>query len=893
MHNHKLTNFLSIIILLSLLSCAKDKTHLPARLYHNTTSYFNGYYNAKLLFKETLRQIEENYEFPMSGFIEVINYGTEDEIKSYTGQFDEIIKKNDIVIFKHPNGNYVDKCRLLNGKAQFYKKEYSLAMQNFDEVLDKFPDSDLLPEVHFWRAQTFYMMENREMSRSILEEQILYNDTIDLSKKLRAELAIFRSRMALEEKNYEEAVKLLEEEIENIGNNLRRAKAHFLLGQLYDELDNFPKSLEHFSEVSKHINDYEFVFRAKMKVARLYVEHQTGKDDDMLVYEYLNKLLKDEKNEEYRDQIYYEFALLELKKDSLNRALDYLRNSLDVSAGNQRQKALSYYKSGQIYFYQMQDYPSAQAYFDSAASVVTPEAPEYKEIVSLAKTLKEYVTALETIHYQDSMLWLASLPEQEVNAIVDSIVAREARLKREEEERRLAELQKQQQGNFTNPALLNQATRRNNGRNQQGGQWYFDNPAAVTNGRLQFQQLWGQRPNEDNWRRSKKGPQASFASAEEDSASAETVVDSTALKQYGDKYKYYKDIPKTEEEKALANEKIEEAMYKLGQIYAQNLNEPDSAIKTYEALLDRYENSEYTLRARYALYKLYTQKGSPLAEAQKNVILNEYPNTIYAYLILGKDPNELRKEEEEYLYAYDGLFAAYYNKEYETSLGFSEFLLQEYGDNENLDQAKLHYIRGMSYGYMGEMDSLRKILTYVITQFPESEVVPKAKETLALMDNGFSEVRPSPFANDPQGEEVDVSGSLADPNNPRYEGFSAEVKPNDKVFVLMYLDKNAITKAEAQTKIGNFNQQHAKDLKLKVFIFLYKQTHLVPYINRFPDIAAAQQYIEQFKASDIGQEVLSSDGAEVFYITHSNFKVAYGKKRMTDYIEYYKNILNK
>ncbi|MEZ4851514.1 MAG: hypothetical protein R3B93_23470 [Bacteroidia bacterium] len=35
-------------------------------------------------------------------------------------------------------------------------------------------------------------------------------------------------------------------------------------------------------------------------------------------------------------------------------------------------------------------------------------------------------------------------------------------------------------------------------------------------------------------------------------------------------------------------------MYKLGQLYAQKLNEPDSAVKTFEALLDRYEDSIYT-----------------------------------------------------------------------------------------------------------------------------------------------------------------------------------------------------------------------------------------------------------------------------------------------------------
>lgn len=890
---YKLTNFLLIFALLTFLSCGKDKTHLPAKAYHNTTSYFNGYYNANLLFLETLDQIEESYQFPDAGFLEVINYGDEDEIQSYVGQFDQIIEKNDVVIYKHPNGNFVDNCRLLNGKAWFYKQNYSLAMQNFDEVIDKYPESKLLPDAHIWRAKTFYMMENREQCKSIIEEEIIFSDTVVLSKKQATDLAIFRARLALDEENHAQAANFLEGHVENISNNRRRSRAHFLLGQLFDELKDFPKSLEHYSQVGKHSNDYDFVFKSKMKVARLFVDYQEGQDDDMQVYDYLNKLLKDEKNEEYRDQIYYEFALLEIKKDSLFAALDYLRNSIDVNISDQRQKALSYYKSGQIYFYNLVDYHNAQAYFDSAAQVINQEAPEYKEITNLAKTLKEYVTQLETIHYQDSMLWLASLPEEEVKAIIDSIVAEEERRIQEEKEREQEELLKQQQGNFTNSALLNQTTRRNNGRNQgAGGAWYFDNPSAVTNGRLQFQQRWKQRPNEDNWRRSKKNAGANFIEAEEDSA-AVAEVDSTLLKQYGDKYQYYKDIPKTAEEVLAANQKIEEALYKLGQIYAQKLNEVDSAIKTYEYMLDRYENTEYTLRARYALYKLYLDKGSPLAEIQKNLIINEYPNTVYAYLIQGKDPKDLRKEEEEYLYAYDGLFVAYNNKEYETSLGFSNFLLQEYNEKSNLDLAKLQYIRGMSYGYTGNKDSLRNILTYVVETFPESEVVPPAKQTLALMQKGFTPTKQNKPSNESALNEPTTDPNLSDPNNPKYKDFAAELKPNDKVFVLMYIDKKNMAKAEANTKISNFNQQFYKDNKLKVFIFLYKQTHLVPYVNRFESIEAAEKYANDFKKSEIGKEVLTGDDAAVFYITHTNFKVAYGKKRMTDYIDYYQYILTK
>lgn len=896
---YKATNFLLIIALLSLFSCSKEKDTFSARLYHNTTSYFNGYYNADYLYKETIDRLEEQYDYPELGFIEVVYYGTEDEIKNYVTDFENIIKKNDAVMFKHPNGNWIDDCRLLNGKSWFYRQNYSLAMENFDYVLKTFPESDKLGETHFFIAQTHYQMENYQMSRDVLDE-LLRNDTLSLDADILGEVALFKTKLEIEEKNYKQAAKTLSEYMENIKGRRRQARSHFLLGQLYAENKDFPHAFEQFTLVKKYSDDYDLTFTSKMKIARLYVDFQEGQDDDQEVYKYLQQLLKDEKNEEYQDQIYYEFALLELKKENREAAVDYLKLSIATNVSNQRQKALSYYKIGQIHFYDLQDYPVAQAYYDSAASVINEDAPEYKEITTLAATLKDYITYINTIHFQDSMLYLAALPEAERDSIVKAIADEAERKKKEEAEQLLAEMEKQSNNSFYNPLLQNQAGQQRNGRNNSsGGQWYFDNPSTISNGKIQFEQVWGKRANQDDWRRSKKT--ATFASQVDNSdeeAEAEPV-DSTLLVKYGDKYSYYKDIPKTEEEIAEAHIKIEEAIYKLGQLYAQKLNEPDSAIKTYEDLLDRYEDSEYTLRARYALYNLYREKKNPIANIHKNFILTEYPQTVYAYLIQNKDPKELKKDEADFKFAYDGLFNAYRNQQYETSLGFSEFLLAQakFGENQELDLAQLQYIRGMSYGFTGEKDSLRNILTRVVKDFPEAEVTPIAKKTLAFMDKGDGGLSGS--ATDkktPKGETLTIAspeGDLANPENPLYRGFNEKVKPSDKIFVLMYVDKNKISKVEANSKVSDFNKKLYASQKLKVFTFLYKNTHLLPYISNFKTIEEASKYIGDFLADESSKAVINTAEEKIFYITHSNFKVAYGQKRMVDYIKYYENILSK
>lgn len=896
---HKATNFLIIFIAIALFSCGKEKTTLPARVYHNTTSYFNGYYNADLLFNETLEQIEGQYLFPEEGFIEVINFGTEDEIKSFVSNFEKIAEKNDIVIFKHPNGKWVDDCRFLNGKSWFYRQNYTLAMQNFDEVLDNHPESDRIPEVLIWKAMTFYRMDNSEMTRTILQENIVENDTIVLDNQVAAELAVFRSRLEVEDENYKVAAETLGEYIDYVKNPRRRARAHFLLGQLFSEMKSFPQALDNFSSVEKFSGDYDLTFKSKIKIARLYVDFQEGKDDDSEVNKYLTKLLKDEKNIEYRDQIYYEFALLEEKKDSLDKAIGYLRKSIETNVSNQRQKALSYYKIGQIYFYERQNYPIAQAYYDSAATSITQTAPEYKEITRIAKTLKEYVTHLNTIQYQDSMLVLADLPEAELDSLVAELIEAEKIRKEEEKARQLAELEEKQQQNGNNNPFFQQQLNNNRRANNSGnrsGEWYFDNPSLISSGKLQFQQVWGQRSNQDHWRRSQKSNMMESLSATDEPAEPEEV-DSTLLKEYGDKYEYYKDIPRNEEERIVVHSKIEDALYRLGQLYGQKLSEPDSAIKTFEYLLDRYEDSDYTLRARYALYQLYQEQGNPIAEVHKNFILNEHPNTPYAYLILNKDPNDLKKDEQDFHFVYDGLFNAYSQEQYATSLGFSEFLLSQYREEEKpgVDMARLQYIRGMSYGYTGDKDSLKIILTHVVNTFPDAEVTPIARKTLGYLNTGLppAGAKAGPDDKKPGADADETKGDLNDPTNPIYKGFADKPKPNDKIFVLMYVDKNSISKSDATSKVSNFNKQFYSDQKLKVFTFLYKQSHLLPYISNFKTVESAQKYISDFEAAPSSKEVILSGEDKIFYISHSNFKVAYGQKRMTDYISYYEHIIKK
>ncbi|MBX7240427.1 MAG: tetratricopeptide repeat protein [Bacteroidia bacterium] len=893
---HKASKYFFIILIFSLFSCNKNSKNPFARLYHNTTAYFNYYYNADKLYKEKLDEINKNYQFPSTGFIEIYHVGNEEEMKTYEADLDKIIKKNEVLIYKHPNSRWVDNARHLEGKAFFYKGQYDRGLRNYEEIIAKYAASKITNDVYLWLAKTYFYMDNKEMTYTIMKEHLVEKpeEKIKFKKKFKGELAIFQSTVSIEEKNYTKATVSLEDNLKYIKGKNKVAKTHYLLGQLYETQNNFPMAISHYNKTEKLSDEYSIVFKSKLQKARMMIQMKPDAGYAS-VFDYMYKLEKDLKNKEYLDQIYYELSTLEQKQNNLNGAMGYLKKSVAASTSNTRQKALSYYRLGQIYFYNKKNYDKAGAYFDSASQAIDIAAAEYKEIKMVQSTLKDYVTYKKTIAYQDSMLSLADMPKEKLDKIVDNAIAAEEKRKKEAAEK--AE-------SIENQSILNLP-----GANPNSGMtWAFDDPAQLSEGKLRFQQVWGNRKNEDNWRRKNKQTVVEEEVIVENDT---TPVDSALLKAFGDRYKYFKEIPFEEKDKVIAREKIETALYRLGNIFDQKLNQADSAIATFEVLLRRFPETEYILPAKYSLYRLWKSKNNPASEKPKNFILKEYPKSIYAMLIMGVSPEEIAELTRDFDFAYNGLYRSYRNKEYETALGFSSYLLSAYADHNDVDIAQVYYLRAMCFGFMGDTDSLRSGLTFVVKNFPESAVKPLAQRTLDALNGkagtGAPPVPGLPGNPLPPGSSEDVntqdgvSGTppvvntrpKVDPNDPRIKDFNKDPRPNSPFYVLLFLDRNGVNDTESNTTLTNFNKEKFKDKK--VFTFNYENTKKekfqILYVTRFNNEFEASEYIYQLSEAQLIDKLILGPADRILFITQDNFTTAYGKKRMEDYLFFYDNVI--
>ena len=153
--------------------------------------------------------------------------------------------------------------------------------------------------------------------------------------------------------------------------------------------------------------------------------------------------------------------------------------------------------------------------------------------------------------------------------------------------------------------------------------WYFYNTATKNAGKTAFQQQWGNRKLEDNWRRRNKntfsleGDNEGRADSADTTAMAtasgdSTMVDKEALKRAEDPHyeEYYlKQIPKTEEQIKAAHDVIQEGLYNMGLILKDKLEDYDASAYEFKQLLTDYPDNTYRLDTYYNMYLMYMRQG--------------------------------------------------------------------------------------------------------------------------------------------------------------------------------------------------------------------------------------------------------------------------------------------
>jgi len=885
-------------------SCSTKKNTFTRRAFHNVNTHYNVYWNGNESFKTGVTELQSAVRDNYNKVLPVFNYGTPEEAKKVTGRMDRAIEKATIGIRRHSMvfGNkeynrWIDDCFMLIGKAQFYKQDYSTAIRTFEHIMSEYQGKPVYYEALLWIAQANIQQKRYEEALVRLDELdgLLTRETVPF--RIRKTLPLVYADYYLRTKNVNAARNALLQGIELNTGGKTRVRLYYILGQLYQQEKNFAMSTEYFTKAAKGPASFEMAFNARISLARsfdVYSGDKAGLEKE------LRKMLRDGKNKDFRDQIYY--ALAELSQIDQNDTLtmSYLKKSVATSTDNDFQKTTSALKLAGMYF-DRQNYEMAQSYYDTTLQVIPLDYPDYNAINSRTVTLTELVQNLQVVKYEDSLQRLAGMPDEQLNAIIQKIV--EDYKKEEQRRKEEEELQQSQMAAPTNALNM----RNENIQNIGGGGWYFYNPSAISFGYSEFIRKWGRRKLEDNWRLSNKRPVVSADETEvaenEPSDSASNIVDSVKFVKKStdpkDPKTYLQQLPRTPEALALSNKHIEDALTNLGYIYKDGLQDTLNSIQTFENLIKRFPDSKNAQRIYYQLYLIYSGiPDSANAEKYKNTILNLFPGSEYARTL--QDPDYLAQilaRKNRALSLYEETYQAFERGQYRMVMLYCNEAISSYKDKDLLP--RFEYLRAISQGKTVSIDTMLVSLNKIAVDYPSSPIIPLVQEVLQK----YSKKQPpaaSPAATAQAATTGNQQGSApaqAPASAPATTGsiFTSDTivpdiyrfNPKQTHFFIMMVDQNTVNINALKVRIADFNLKSFPNDNITVNAIVLESGWQMLTVSSFGNSEKAMNYFNTIMQSDYVLSQLKTANYRSFVISMENYPVFYREKKYQGYINFF------
>lgn len=883
--SYKLFGVLVILLtIIMLASCSTKKNRWNRRVWHNMTSHYNVWWNGNESMKNGEKALREVAQDDYTKTLPVFNYGTKENALAQYSAMDRTIEKDAICIQKHSmrfnNTEYVrwiDDAFIDMAKGHFYKQDYVPARRTFDYAATQYSNSADRWTATLWLAKTYIATKQYEKAEAMLQSILVAMDKEDekIPKYVRTNIDLVYADYYIATGNENEAVKYLRSALVTTRGKYYKSRAMFILGQIYQKQGDKTRATEQYKNVIRKHPSYEMNFEAHMNLARCYDA------DTATIMKMLNKMLKDRKNTNFKDRIYYAMADVALDNDNVDDGVKYLRKSVAASTSNDKQKIKSSLDAANILF-SNNDYILSQAYFDTAVMTMDRTYPGYDSLLNLSVMLTDLVSNLTVYKTQDSLLRLADMDSIHRNEIIDKVIADYAEEQRRLEEQREIEKQIALNGGNEPTSTMPDANE---------GNWYFYNTTTRNRGMNEFKAKWGNRMLEDYWFISNKqsliqeqeenldeiSEEELASMSEEERASylqALEIQKDTVQYTPLDRGYYLKQIPFTQKAKDQANEQIAEALNNLGFIYYNDLQDYPHSIEAYTELTDRYPDNSNEVSAWYYLYKMHSSRNENTdADKYKNLVLTKYPESNQAKIILDPEyfikANE-RGAEAEQLYA--KTFEAYQNGQYQRVMMNVKKARQQYID-DTLYMPRFEFLNAISLGYVEVVDSMAYSLLRLIQTYPQSSIKPFALDVL-LKANDMYNLGLNIESARPKDEQVVEKES------------PYTFRPNDEYYVLVIANKKVRTNP-LKVRISDFNKNNFRMDQLKIKSLMLNKEDALLTIEKFENVNRAIDYQTSMFLTDYIFGGIDPENYKVLIISVSNYPIFYQEKNVEEYLDFW------
>lgn len=772
-------SFICLVLLLAVFSsCSTKKNTAGTRFWHSFTARFNTYFNGHEAYKEGMAS---KYEGHRDDYTVMLPVFPESVVKSQSiggDKFKVAVEKCEKAIAVHsikrrpqmsakerktPKGKlymqrkefnpFLKNAWMLMGQAQFAQGNFLEAASTFSYVTRHYAaEPAVASAARSWLARCyaqqnwFYDAEDAlsKMRPDSLDRRLMYE-----TEATRADLLIRQGRFA-------DAIPHLQRVVKKVKPARQKARLYFLLGQLNKEVGHNEAAYKAWKKCIKTAPPYEMELNAAILQTEVMAKQPAARKK---MVKKLHRMARSENNKDYLDQVYFALGNVHLAENDTAAAVSAYEKGREKSTRNGVEKGVLVLRLAEVYW-ELRRFADAQGCYTEALGMLDKTRDGFAEATRRSKVLDKLVPYTNTIHLQDSLQALARMGEAERNAAIDRVI--ELLKKKEEEERKAKEdsiAEERKNGNAGSDAgqQPGQPTPGRPQNPQNENLWYFYNPQLVMQGKQDFKKYWGNRKNEDNWRRSNRAVVAlenenaaidyeaedslaavadSLAKAEE-AAESEKPAEADSLKDDPHNREYYlKQIPFSEEARAESDSLLREALIEAGIIEKDDLEDFGMAAETLRRLTREHPAYARTAEAHYHLFLIYSRLGRDAeAKAERASMAAKFPDSEYTRLITAPDYELLARHGRE---IEDSLYTATYRayragNQTEVQRNFARSTEKF---PKGLNRPKFMFVHALSRLGTATTAELIAELRELLKQFPESDVSKMAGMIVKGLESG-------------------------------------------------------------------------------------------------------------------------------------------------------------
>lgn len=710
-----------------------------------------------------------------------------------------------------------------------------------------------------WLLRTYIERGKYDQANYIMRQ--LYDN-----KKIRSDVAhelfLATAYYYIRRREYASAIAPLDKAVQSGDNRILKARYAFILAQLYEMQGQHQEAYKNYQQAVKFRPAYEMDFNARLSM--VINQYQSGSVGKEQAVSSLEAFLKDEKNIDYLDRIYFSIAEVYLKSGQEDKAVAYLELAINEGNSSKSQRVETNLKLARIY-YQSENYLKASDAYGKALVDLPKTDNRYPEVERLSSSLREIAIRLETIQKQDSLLRIADMSIDEKRAFAVN------RKREMDEQRRKAAIDAAKQGTnaapLSRPALAGQTPTQLTS-NSTSKYWAY-NDRAVKKGQRDFEREWGGRILEDNWRKSNRAGASiagnEVANVNESSAGNLGLLDAQVVDML-------RGVPQSKAQMDQANEMIADAMFELGVLYRNNLENFRKSIDILEQLLVRYPNSKHIPEALYYLHLMHKNQGNTgKAEEYQQRLVRDYPNSVFAKILT--DPNfvnTLNQKERDLTQFYDETYALFNARKYEETSDRLQQVAQRFGKDHAL-QARFALLQAMTTGALQGVETYVAELQKIVAAFPNTDEQKRAREILRLLGE-----RSTPTA----------LGQVSSPDAQESESqFTYEPDKMHYIIITVSSD-DALT--DAKIAVSNFNRKYyqAENLRISNIYLTPEGQERIPVIviRRYDNAEKAMEY---FKSTLLNRNDFIKDKFEIYPITQTNYQQVIRNRSLGSYRDFF------